>query len=76
MNENYTLNYFLRALQQEAVGWELNPGQIMESAGMKKIAGKNENLPSKKVLAGIMDFAKSYDAVKTRTVGYIEMNFN
>ncbi|MGD9931022.1 MAG: hypothetical protein AB7U05_13470 [Mangrovibacterium sp.] len=76
MNENYTLSYFLRALQQEAAGWELNSEQIMEGTGMKKVPDKNENIPSKKVLAEIINFAKSYDAVKTSTVGYVEMNFN
>ncbi|MGE0021328.1 MAG: hypothetical protein AB7S72_16760 [Draconibacterium sp.] len=32
--------------------------------------------PSDKIIGNILNFSRSYDAKKTKTVGYVEMNLN
>jgi hypothetical protein len=54
---------------------EENTGLLGEGKTMNQ-CGEPMCSPSKEVLEAILNFSRSYEAVKTESSGYVEMNLN
>ena len=73
MRKNSTLIYFVNSFQSvlksvKLVETEVDNGPVNYS--------KKEQDPPDRIVQNILNFARSYDVVKTEEIGYVEMNLN
>jgi hypothetical protein len=73
MRKNSTLIYFVNSFQSvlksvKLVETEVDNGPVNSS--------KKEQDPPDRIVQNILNFARSYDVVKTEEIGYVEMNLN
>jgi hypothetical protein len=75
MKKSSTLMYFVHYLQKDL---ELNDPATREfsTGGFLDPDGKHMVAPSAKSLNNIMNFARSYEVVKTKNAGCVEMILN
>ncbi len=76
MDENCTLFYFIATYHAEPKRSCLICSVRKESEGMLRKTEEENYSPSDRILKKIFDFAKSYDALKTTSAGYVELNLN
>jgi hypothetical protein len=71
---NYsTLNYFVYSFQSKLNQFSLIEASVNRNS--ETMSKKNEG-PSDRLVENILNFARSYEVLKTKETGYVEMNLN
>ena len=74
MRKKSTLIYFVKQFNSDSESTSFGNDDQVERALAKM--GQDERLPSDRTIKKILDFARSYEVIKTRETGYVEMILN
>ena len=74
MRKKSTLIYFVKQFNSDSESTSFGNDDQVERALAKM--GQDEKLPSDRTIKNILDFARSYEVIKTRETGYVEMILN
>jgi len=74
MVKNSTLIYFVNNFQVDLESTLFKSIQKNEESSLTKM--EISPLPSEATIESILSFARSYDVLKTKETGYVEMNLN
>ncbi len=72
---NSTLHYFVNNFHPESESFLLNLVNDFPENKLAKM-DNTEILPSERTIENILNFARSYEVLKTEKAGYVEMNLN
>lgn len=72
---NSTLLYFVNHFSSELDSFLVEPENDIPENNLAEM-DNTEILPSERTIENILNFARSYEVLKTEETGYVEMNLN
>lgn len=75
MKKNSTLIYFVKCYNSDSESFLLNPGDHQFERTLARMEN-DEKMPSDRTIQNILNFARSYEVIKTKETGYVEMILN
>lgn len=72
---NSTLIYFVNHFSSELDSFQVDTEMDIPENNLAKM-DNTEILPSERTIENILNFARSYEVLKTEEAGYVEMNLN
>ena len=75
MRKNSTLIYFVKRFNSDSESFLFDPDDHQFERTLARME-KDEKMPSDRTIKNILNFARSYEVIKTKETGYVEMILN
>ena len=75
MKKNSTLIYFVKRFNSDSESFQFDSDDNQVERALARME-KDEKMPSDRTIKNILNFARSYEVMKTKETGYVEMILN